>query len=143
MSDDIIVRPRSPFQEKYLKSNAKILVVGGAAGSSKSYVGLMRHLRWTNDPNYNGFCIRKNSTAIMKSGGLFQEACKLYTKVYPPINGVPQLKFKTKDQKIVFPSGASVSFSHYENDGAGQLYQGLALSSVFYDEATHASEDHI
>lgn len=144
MSDeDIMVRPRSPFQEKYLKSNAKILVVGGAAGSSKSYVGLMRHLRWTDDPDYNGFCIRKNSTAIMKSGGLFQEACKLYSKVYPPINGTPQLKFKQKEQKIVFPSGASVSFSHYENDGAGQLYQGLALSSVFYDEATHASEDHI
>jgi len=29
--DDKIVRPQSPFQEKYLKSNAKILVVGGAA----------------------------------------------------------------------------------------------------------------
>lgn len=28
---DNIVRPQSPFQEKYLKSNAKILVVGGAA----------------------------------------------------------------------------------------------------------------
>lgn len=143
MSEDTIVRPRSAFQEKYLKSNAKILVVGGAAGSSKSYVGLMRHLRWTGDPNYNGFCIRKNSTAIMKAGGLYQEACKLYSKVYPPINGVPQLKFKLKDQKIVFPSGASVSFSHYENDSAYQLYQGLALSSVFYDEATHAAEEHI
>lgn len=31
MSDDNIVRPQSPFQEKYLKSNAKILIVGGAA----------------------------------------------------------------------------------------------------------------
>ena len=30
MSDDI-VRPMSPFQEKYVKSCAKILVVGGAA----------------------------------------------------------------------------------------------------------------
>lgn len=31
MTNDVIVRPQSPFQEKYLKSNAKILVVGGAA----------------------------------------------------------------------------------------------------------------
>lgn len=97
----------------------------------------MRHLRWANDPNYRGFCIRKNSTAIMKSGGLFQEAAKLYSKVYPDI------KLKFKDQKIVFPSGAEISFSHYENDGAGMLYHGLQLSNVFYDEATHASEDHI
>lgn len=143
MTNDVIVRPQSPFQEKYLKSNAKILVVGGAAGSSKSYVGLMRHLRWVHDPNYNGFCIRKNSTAIMKAGGLFQEACKLYMLVYPPKNGVPQLKIKQKEQKIVFPSGASISFSHYENDGAGQLYHGLQLSNVFYDEASQASEEHI
>ena len=30
-NDDDIVQPRSKFQERYLKSNAKILVVGGAA----------------------------------------------------------------------------------------------------------------
>lgn len=143
MTTEVRVRPQSRFQEQYLKSNAKIIVVGGAAGSSKSYVGLMRHLRWVHDPNYRGFCIRKNSTAIMKSGGLFEQAKRLYSLVYPPINGVPQIQTKLKDQKLVFPSGASVSFSHYENDTAGDLYQGLELSSVFYDEGTHADESHI
>lgn len=137
MSSSNIVRPQSPFQEKYLKSNAKILVVGGAAGSSKSYVGLMRHLRWAHDPNYNGYCIRKNSTTLMKAGGLFQEAIALYKKVYP------NLQIKWKEQRLVFPAGGSVTFSHYENDAAGQQYQGLQLSNVFYDEATHASEEHI
>lgn len=132
------VQPQSPFQQQYLKSNAKILVVGGAAGSSKSYVGLMRHLRWTHDPNYRGFCIRKNSTAIMKPGGLFEQAFRLYSKVYPG-----KIERKLKDQKLVFPSGASISFSHYENDSAENLYQGLELSSVFYDEGTHASEHHL
>ena len=134
---EFMVRPQSKFQEQYLKSNAKILVVGGAAGSSKSYVGLMRHLRWAHDPNYNGYCIRKNSTTLMKAGGLFQEAIALYQKVYP------DLKIKWKDQRLVFPAGGSVTFSHYENDAAGQQYQGLQLSNVFYDEATHASEEHI
>ena len=132
-----MVRPQSPFQEKYLKSNAKILVVGGAAGSSKSYVGLMRHLRWAHDPKYNGYCIRQHSNDLMKAGGLFQEAVGLYSQVYPDI------KVKIKDQMIVFPSGASVSFAHYENDAAGRKYQGLQLSNVFYDEATHADEQHI
>ncbi|ANA49251.1 terminase large subunit [Pseudomonas phage phiPMW] len=132
-----IVRPQSPFQVKYLNSNAKILVVGGAAGSSKSYVGLMRHLRWAEDPLYNGYCIRKNSNTLMKAGGLFQEAIALYSKVYP------NLTVRWKDQRIVFPSGASVTFAHYENDAAYMQYQGLQLSNVFYDEATHASEEHI
>lgn len=96
----------------------------------------MRHLRWMDDPLYRGFCIRKNSTAIMKSGGLFDAAVHLYSQV-------DDIKIKMKDQKIVFSSGASVSFSHYENDKAGQLYHGLELSNVFYDECTHASESHI
>lgn len=133
---EVIVAPQSPFQEKYLQSDARILVAGGAAGSSKSHVGLMRHLRWMDDPLYRGFCIRKNSTAIMKSGGLFDAAVHLYSQV-------DDIKIKMKDQRIVFSSGSSVSFSHYENDKAGQLYHGLELSNVFYDECTHASESHI
>ena len=133
---DTIIGPQSKFQEDYLTSSARILVAGGSAGSSKSHIGLMRHLRWMNDPLYRGFCIRKNSTAIMKSGGLFDAAVHLYSQV-------DDIKIKMKDQKIVFSSGASVSFSHYENDKAGQLYHGLELSNVFYDECTHASESHI
>lgn len=132
------IGPRSAFQARYLNSDADIIIAGGAAGSSKSYVGLMRHLRWVDDPRYRGFCIRKNSTAIMKEGGLFDEAVHLYTEAYGK-----QLKIKLKDQKLVFPSGASVSFTHYENDAAGNTFQGLQLSSAFYDEATHASEKHI
>lgn len=98
----------------------------------------MRHLRWIDDPRYRGFCIRKNSTAIMKSGGLFDEAVHLYLKADP------DAKIKLKDQKIVFSTGAEVAFSHYENTQAGvQLYQGLQLSGVMYDEASHAEDAHI
>lgn len=113
-----IIGPASPFQEKYLNSDAQIMLVGGAAGSSKSYVGLMRHLRFVNDPNYKAYCIRKNSSAIMASGGLFHEAVKLYSQYDP------KLKVKLKDQKLVFSSGAEISFSHYENDTASKKYQG-------------------
>lgn len=132
------IAPQSAFQERYLNSSARILIAGGAAGSSKSFIGLMRHLRWKDDPYYRGYCIRKNSTALMKSGGLFEQAVDLYRKVDPKI------KIKLKDQKIVFSSGASVTFSHYENDKAGQeLYQGIEMCGTFYDEATHAEESHI
>ena len=123
-----------------VRQDGNIFVTGN---SSKSYVGLMRFLRWVHDPNYRGFCIRKNSTAIMKAGGLFEQAKRLYNKAFPPINGKPQIQAKLKEQKLVFPSGASISFSHYENDSAGDLYQGLEMSSVFYDEGTHAEEHHL
>ena len=132
-----VVGPMSLFQERYINSDAKIIIAGGAAGSAKSHCGLLRHLRFVEDPYYTGMCIRKNSTAIMKRGGLFWAAVDLYKKVYP------DLKVKLKEQTIVFPSGATVSFSHYENDKAADLYHGLELSSVFYDEASQDSQEHI
>lgn len=134
---EAILGPRSKFQEQYLNSDANIIVAGGAMGSSKSYIGLMRHLRWVDDPHYRGYCIRKNSTTLMKSGGLFEEALDMYRQYDSRV--VP----KYKDQKIVFPSGASVSFSHYENDKSSELYRGLQLSTVFYDEFSDSSESHI
>ena len=132
-----IVGPQSPYQERCLNSDANIVVMGGAAGSAKSTMGLMRHLRWIHDPYYSGFCIRKNSSAIMKEGGLFNAAVDLYKKVDP------NLKIKLKDQKLIFSSGASVSFSHYENDKAGDSWQGIECSGIGYDEAAQASESHI
>jgi phage terminase large subunit-like protein len=71
----------------------------------------------------------------MASGGLFWEAVKLYTQFEPNI------KVKLKDQKIVFPSGAEISFSHYENDTAAKKYQGIQISNIFYDEVTHADNE--
>lgn len=100
-------------------------------------MGLMRHLRWIDDPYYSGFCIRKNSSAIMKEGGLFSAAVDLYKKVDP------KLKISLKAQKLTFSSGASVSFSHYENDKAGDSWQGIECSGIGYDEAAQASESHI
>lgn len=135
MSELIEIGPASKFQELYLNSDAQIMLVGGSAGSSKSYVGLMRHLRFVDDPNYRAYCIRKNSSAIMSSGGLFWEAVKLYTQFDP------NLKVKLKDQKLVFSSGAEISFSHYENDTAAKKYQGIQISNIFYDEVTHADNE--
>lgn len=132
-----VITVASKFQHKYFKSDAQIVVVGGAAGSSKSYVGLMRHLRWAQDPNYRAYCIRKNSTAIMKSGGLFWEAVKLYSQYDP------KLKIRIKDQKLIFSDGAEVSFSHYDSPNAAKTYQGIQISNIFYDEVTHAAEEDI
>ena len=58
----------------------------------------------------------------MASGGLFWEAVNLYTKYDSDI------KVKMKDQKIIFSSGAEVSFSHYENDTAAKKYQGKFIA---------------
>lgn len=121
------IKLASRFQKEYYTDLSDILLVGGAAGSSKTYIGLVKHLRNCHDPNYVGYCIRKNSSAITKAGGLMQEAIELYKKYDPA------LQVKVKDQKVVFSSGAQVVFSHYDSDKAADLYQGLQISGIMVD----------
>lgn len=116
------------------RRNGKHFITGN---SSKSYIGLMRHLRWHEDPNYRGVVVRKNMKPIKASGGLFDEAVNMYRKVDP------NLRTTLEPRKIIFSSGAVVEFHHYESDKAGENFRGLNLSGAFYDEATHSEEDHI
>lgn len=105
-------------------------------GGGKSYCGLLRHLRWVDDPHYRGFIIRKNSTTLTKSGGLFDEARQLY-KAYDP-----RVQVKLKEMKFVFPSGAEIAMSHLDTEEDAEKYRGLQLSAAMIDEATQISEDH-
>lgn len=133
---DFSFAPASLKQQMFLSSDADIIVYGGAMGGGKSYCGLLRHLRWVDDPNYRGFIIRKNSVTLTKSGGLFDEAKGLY-KAFEP-----KVKIKFKDMKFVFPSGAEIAMSHLETDDDAEKYRGLQLSAAMIDEATQISEDH-
>lgn len=137
MSEDAVVfAPASLKQQWFLQSDANIIVYGGAMGGGKSYCGLLRHLRWVEDPNYRGFIIRKNSVTLTKSGGLFDEARQLY-KAYDS-----RVQVKLKEMKFVFPSGAEIAMSHLETEDDAEKYRGLQLSAAMIDEATQISEDH-
>ena len=105
-------------------------------GGGKSYCGLLRHLRWVHDKNYRGFIIRRNSTTLMKSGGLFDEAKQLYRAFEPKV------QIKIKEMKFIFPSGAEIAMSHLETDEDAEKLRGLQLSGIMIDEATQISEDH-
>ena len=116
------------------RRNGKYFITGN---SSKTYIGLMRHLRWTDNPNYVGLIVRKNMTAIKAAGGVFDESLGLFRKVYP------DLTYTLQPRRIRFPSGALIEYHHYENDKAGDSFQGLNIDTCFFDEVNHASEEHI
>ena len=105
-------------------------------GGGKSFCGLLRHLRWVEDPNYRGYIVRKNQTTIMKSGGLFDEAVTLY-RSYDP-----RVKVNKKAMTFTFPSGAVIAAGHLETDNDAEKWRGLQVSAAMLDEATQISEDH-
>lgn len=118
-----------------VRFNGRIFVTGN---SSKTFIGLLRHARFIDDPYYIGYVIRKNASMLMSTGGVFDEAYDLYKQIDPGCVA------KLRDKKIVFSSGATVAFNHYENDKAGEdLYRGLQITNTMYDEATQAAERHI
>lgn len=105
-------------------------------GGGKSFCGLLRHLRWVEDPNYRGYIIRKNQTTIMKSGGLFDEAITLYRQYDPNV------KINRKAMTFTFSSGAVIAAGHLETDNDAEKWRGLQVSAAMVDEATQISEDH-
>jgi predicted phage terminase large subunit-like protein len=129
----IALKPSSPRQEEFLKSNAYITVYGGSAGSGKTYQGLMRFLRYTNDPDFVGYVIRKNATDLKKTGGAFKTALKMFKPF-----GITHTK---QPMVITFPSGATIEFIGLDGEEGMDKIQGLEISACMIDEATHIEEE--
>jgi len=104
-----VLRANSRPQELFLASTADIVIFGGGAGGGKTYAILYDTLRYVEDPNYRAVIFRRTSPMLTSPGGLWDTASQIYT--LPGIDGIP----KQKDLTYVFPSGATVKFSHMEH----------------------------
>ena len=125
------------MQSEFLKSDATVTVFGGSRGSAKTYGGLLRHLRWVNDPKYVGYVIRKNEKILRDGGGAFQEAVALY-KLFNP-----RIKVTTRPMRITFPSGATIDFQGFADDRDMDKYRGKQLSGIMCDEGNQLEEKHV
>lgn len=106
-------------------------------GGGKSYCGLLRHLRWVDDPHYRGYVVRKQQTSIMVAGGLFDEAFGLY-KAYDP-----NVKVNRKAMTFTFSSGAVIAMGHCETNEDAEKWRGRQLSAAMIDEAVQVAEEHV
>ena len=117
-------------QTTALESPADIIIYGGAAGSGKSYLGLLKTLAGTSDPKFNGIVFRRNATTLRD--GLWAEAKDMYKPWTPKIQEQPM--------RMEF-DGAVVKFNHLEHDkDAEKDHQGKQYSLVVFDEGCQFSE---
>ena len=79
-----------------------------AAFAGKSYCLLGSMLPIIHHPGTRAICIRKTTKQLSGSGGLFDAAINLYSKVDPKI------KVKMRDLTIVFSSGAELQFTYLD-----------------------------
>lgn len=134
----IVIGPKSKKQELMLATQADMACIGGAAGSGKSYIALLYPLKYCDDPYFRGIIFRKTTGEITAQGGLWETAVELYKSIFGD-----RLKIRVKDLKITFPSGASVKFSHMEQDANRFQHQGAQYTFILFDEATHFSQEVI
>lgn len=128
-----IVRPQAGKQELAMKTKVDVLIYGGAAGSGKSRLLLMKPLEYMDDPNFTGVFFRKTVKNLEGAGGLWPEGWKLYK----------QFKVHRRDQakEYIFPSGMKVAMTYMARDSdADENHQGLQYSFVGFDELTHFTQ---
>lgn len=134
---EVLFAPASKKQESFLNSDVFLTVYGGAAGSGKSYMGLMRFLRYIDDPLFAGYVFRKNATDMKGGGGLFQTAVRMFM-AYD--SGVTYTK---QPMCIMFPSGATINFTGLDGQAGMDAIQGIEISAAMLDEATHFTEAEV
>jgi predicted phage terminase large subunit-like protein len=126
------IEPQIGPQTQFLKSEADIAILGGAAGGGKTFGLLLDPMRHYYNSEFGGVIFRKTSVQVRTQGGLWDES----NKIYPAIEGVPR-EFKLEWS---FPTGMSMSFGHLEYDKDVFNYQGSQIPWMGYDELTHFSE---
>lgn len=139
------IGPSSPKQAMMLNQSADLAILGGAMGSGKSYISILYPLKFADDPHFRGIVFRKTTGEITAQGGLWENACEIYTKIYGDAKELRKqgksggIKIHVKDLRITFPAGGSIKFSYLERDADLLRHQGAAYTFVLFDEATHFS----
>lgn len=149
MNDVEVIGPSSPKQQLMLTQTADTAILGGAMGSGKSFISLLYPLKFADDPHFRGVIFRKTTGEITAQGGLWENACEIYTKIYGNSEELRKqgkkggVKIHIKDLKITFPAGGSVKFSFLESSKDLLKHQGAAYTFVLFDEATHFTREMI
>lgn len=149
MIEQETIGPSSPKQQLMLMQTADTAILGGAMGSGKSFISLLYPLKFADDPHFRGVIFRKTTGEITAQGGLWENACEIYTKIYGSAEELRKqgkkggVKIHIKDLKITFPSGGSVKFSFLESSKDLLKHQGAAYTFVLFDEATHFTREMI
>lgn len=131
MSEPKPLAAQEGAQSVALNCDADVIIYGGAAGSGKSYLGLLKCLMQSADSAFNGIVFRRTST-VMRDG-LWAEGKAMFRPWKPRIQEQPM--------RMEWDNGAVLKFNHMEHEkDAEKDHQGKQYSLVVFDEATHFTE---
>jgi len=134
ISSYIPTRPTPP-QIAFLAMPHREVLYGGAVGSGKSFAMFMAALQYADHPGYHALIVRKNYPMLVQPNGLLFLAKELLT---------PQgVSWSSAEMRFTFPSGATLTFRHFEDASAEANFQGSEYHFIGIDEATDFTEDQV
>lgn len=121
-----------PKQRQFLALTCREALFGGSAGPGKSSALLMAALAHVDQPHYAALLIRRTYRDLALPGALMDRAGEWLRPTAARWNAI--------DKQWRFPSGATLSFGHLDNENDKYRYQGSELNVVCFDELSQFTE---
>lgn len=118
-----------PKQREFLDLDCREALYGGAAGGGKSDALLMAALQYVHVPGYRALILRRTFAQMRLPGGILERSLSWFA-------GRPGVRWSERDKTWRFPSGASLTFGHFERRNDWQRYQGPEFQFIGFDELT-------
>jgi Terminase large subunit, T4likevirus-type, N-terminal len=129
---NVLWQPNSDVQRAFLACSARTAMIGGGAGSGKTSALLAAAALQSGNPKHRGVLFRRDYPSlkhiISASYALFMPMRATYNK---------------SDHTWTFPSGATIEFSHLEDETAVFQHAGKEYSFIGFDELTQLPGDSV
>lgn len=139
LRDGYIPHAPFPLQFEVLSLKFDDILLGGAAGGSKSELALMLALQYVNQPDYHALLIRRTYTDLMAPNSLLNR-CENWLSNHIR-DGL--VHYDRIIKRFTFPTGATVDFGYLANEKDLMSYQGAEVQTIVIDESTQIKKDHI
>lgn len=126
------IKPQAGPQELFLTCPADIVIYGGGAGGGKTFGLLLDPVRYIKNGRFNSLIFRRTFAQVTQEGGMWDETYNLY----------PHLGAKPNQQHLrwKFPSGASITFAHLQQEQNKYSYDGAQIANLSFDQLEHFTE---
>ena len=132
--------PFNPFpkQAEMILATEKEVLIGGAAGGSKSTSLLMRALFYVQDDanEYHALILRRTLSDLKRKGALIHKASQWLNRKEVQNNASIKPKWDGTEHSWTFPNGNSLTFGYLRNINDLDTYQGSEYQFIGIDELT-------